>query len=138
MDKSKAHIYWFVTLLVLHLAHVIEEIFGKFRAIEVMGSLTIFILVNIILLSIPVVILVYLWKERRWALYAGMAYAIIMGINGLGHIIGYAVTGEYIGFFAGAVSGIGMILVAPPLIISLRRALRCRSGLTGLNRVGAD
>nr|MBN2278742.1 hypothetical protein [candidate division Zixibacteria bacterium] len=127
MNQSKAHLYWYLILLLLHLAHIIEEVCGRFRAIDILGSMAIFVAVNVVLFIVPIVVFIFIWRGYRRALYAGLVYAILMTLNGLGHITGYLVTGRYFGGFAGAISGIGFILVAPLLVASLRRELHCRA-----------
>jgi hypothetical protein len=124
MTATNSHIRWYLVLLALHLVHVVEEIYGRFFVLGALGGPGPFVLVNVILFAIPTVVLVLIWRGYRWALYAGVAYAVIMTLNGLAHIVGFLVTGRYMGMFAGAISGIAFLVVAPMLAAHLRRELR--------------
>ncbi|MBU1936477.1 hypothetical protein KKG05_03695 [bacterium] len=100
----------YLLMLLAHLAHVFEEIWGGFIAINVLGSLGRFLALNWVLFCIPIVIFYFILREKRWAYYAGMFYAAIMILNGLGHNIMTIATGKCFGGFAGGFSGIALII----------------------------
>lgn len=104
----------YLALLLAQIAHVFEEVWANFRAIEFFGSLG-FLIANWVLILIPVLIFYYLLKGNQWAYYWGIGYVIIMILNGLGHNTAYILTGQYYGAFAGNYTGIGLILIGIPL-----------------------
>ncbi|UCD95595.1 MAG: hypothetical protein JSU69_05965 [Candidatus Zixiibacteriota bacterium] len=118
--KGKA-IFFFLLMLLMHIAHVFEEVWGQFRAIDVLGGPGRFLIVNWILLSLVVLLLYFIIRGSRAAYNLGILYAAIMILNGIGHNIATLVTGEYFGAFAGGFAGIGLILAGPPLIYYLRK-----------------
>ena len=114
-------IFFFILMLLMHIAHVFEEVWGHFRAIDVMGGLGRFLIVNWILLSLVAFLLYFIIRGSRAAYNLGILYAAVMIVNGIGHNVATLVTGEYFGAFAGGFSGIGLILVGPPLIYYLQK-----------------
>jgi hypothetical protein len=124
MHKNKIIILYLI-LLLFHIAHVLEEVWGRFRAIEFYGFGW-FLMANWVLLCIPVVFFYYLLNEKRWAYILSIVYAGIMILNGLGHNIATIVTGRYFGGFAGGFSGIGFIIITPFLIYYLSKKIPCK------------
>jgi hypothetical protein len=122
MHRNKT-IFLYLSLLLFHVAHVLEEVWGHFRAIDIFGP-GLFLILNWVLIVIPVVIFYYLLNEKRWAFKLGIVYAAIMILNGLGHNIATIATGKYFGEFAGGFSGIGFIIICPFLIYYLRKKLK--------------
>jgi hypothetical protein len=118
--KSRA-ILFFLLLLLMHIAHVFEEVWGQFRAIDILGGPGRFLIANWFLLSVVVLILYFIIHGSRTAYNLGIIYAAVMILNGLGHNIATLVTGEYFGAFAGGFTGIALILVGLPLIYYLRK-----------------
>ena len=101
--------YFLFGLYFFHVLHVLEEFWGDFRAIGIMGR-EIFLGINAILLAIPLLIIIYALENDRTALILVRIYAIIMILNGLGHGAATLISGRYFGFAAGAVSGLGLIV----------------------------
>ena len=113
----------FLGLYFLHVLHVLEEIWGEFRVMRILGR-TGFFAGNAFLLAIPLVVFFYILDNRRLALRLGQIYGIIMVLNGLGHGLAVLLTGRYFGFYAGAASGIGLIAVGIPLVITLEKSIK--------------
>jgi hypothetical protein len=110
-------------LLLFHLAHVFEEVWGQFRAIEILGGLGWFLMINWLLFGLVLGIFYFILAGKHRAYYLGIAYALIMVLNGIGHNIAMIVTGDYFGGYAGGFSGIGLILVGGALAYYLRKEL---------------
>jgi hypothetical protein len=122
MHKNKI-IILYLLLLLFHIAHVFEEVWGHFRAIDVYG-LGLFLILNWIFIIIPAVIFYYLLNEKRQAYILSIVYAGLMILNGLGHNIATLSTGKYFGGFAGGFTGIAFIFIGPPLIYFLSKSIK--------------
>jgi hypothetical protein len=61
--------------------------------------------------------------EKRCAYHLSMIYAGIMILNGLGHNVGLVATGRYFDGFAGAYTGVALVLVGPEMIYYLRKEM---------------
>ncbi len=118
MNKNRI-ILLYLLLLLAHVAHVFEEVWGRFIAIDVLGSLGRFLVLNWVTFCIPVVFFFFILRQKRWAYYAGMFYAAIMILNGLGHNIMTIATGKYFGGWAGGFTGIALIIIGSFLLHAL-------------------
>jgi hypothetical protein len=106
---SRKFRFAFLGLYFFHVLHVLEEFWGEFRAVRIMGPF-LFLAANAVLLAIPLAILHYALENNRTAMLLVRIYAAIMICNGLGHGLAVIISGRYFGFAAGAVSGIGLIV----------------------------
>jgi len=118
MSKNRIVILYLL-MLVGHVAHVFEEVWGQFWLMEAIYGTGWFLAVNWVLFCIPVVIFYFILQEKRPAYYLGMAYAGIMILNGIGHNVATILTGRYFGGFAGGYTGIAFLLVGPPMLYYL-------------------
>jgi len=122
MNHSKV-IILYLLMLVGHVAHILEETWGRFWLLDAFFGLGWFLVVNWVLFCIPVVFFYFVLHEKRWAFYLSMIYAGIMILNGVGHNVATIVTGKYFGGFAGGYAGIGLLLIGPPMIHYLRKGM---------------
>jgi hypothetical protein len=122
VNNSKV-ILLYLLMLVGHVAHFLEEIWGRFWLIDAFLGLGWFLVANWVLFCIPVIAFYFVLRDKRWAFYLGMIYAGIMILNGAGHNIATIVTGRYFGGFAGGYTGIGLLLIGPPMIYHLRKGM---------------
>ncbi|MDD8027517.1 MAG: hypothetical protein PHI34_13505 [Acidobacteriota bacterium] len=118
MKKSAVPLL-FLMLLAVHIAHVFEEVWGRFQPLERIFGLFWFLALNWILLAVPMTIFFFVLMKKRSAYVLGAIYAGLMACNGLGHNIALAATGRYFGGFAGAVSGVPMIILGLLLLRAL-------------------
>jgi hypothetical protein len=109
----------FLGLLAFHVAHVFEEIYGRFVALHKLG-LAGFLAANWALFCVPIVILYFWLRGRRWALRLSAVYAGFMVLNGLGHIVMTLATGRYLDGYAGGLSGFGLIVTGGAFLGTLR------------------
>lgn len=116
----------YVLLTVIYLAHVCEEAVGRFLAVNILGGLAPYLVINAVILVVVVVILHYLLIGRRRGYVAALGYAAVMILNGAGHIIGWGVTGRYRDGFAGAYTGVGYLLIGPWLVYYLWKEITKR------------
>jgi hypothetical protein len=123
MHKNKIIIFYLL-LLLLHVAHVFEEVWARFWIMDSIFGVGWFLIINWLLLCIPVVLFYYVLKEKRLAYILSFFYASLMFLNGLGHNIATIVTGKYFGGFAGGFTGIGFIIIAPALIYYLLKDIK--------------
>jgi hypothetical protein len=123
----------FMGLYFFHILHVLEEIWGEFRVMRILGRDG-FIAANAFLLAIPLIVFFYILDERRLALRLGQIYGIIMILNGLGHGLAVLLTGRYFGFYAGAASGIGLIAIGIPSVLALEKSLK-RGQVSTFNKI---
>jgi hypothetical protein len=113
----------YLLMLVGHVAHFLEEIWGRFWLIDAFFGLGWFLVANWVLFCIPVVFFYFVLHEKRWAFYLGMIYASVMILNGIGHNVATIVTGKYFDGFAGGYTGIGLLLIGPPMVHYLRKGM---------------
>jgi hypothetical protein len=113
----------YLAMLMVHLAHVFEEACGEFRAMRIVGGLGPFLTVNWVLIGLVVLLLHFVILQRKWAYRLSLVYAGVMTLNGIGHGIGVAATGEYFGGFAGCFTGIALMILGPVMAIHLLREM---------------
>jgi len=113
----------FLLMLVAHVAHVFEEVWGGFWLIQAVFGLGWYLVGNWVLFCIPVVLFYLVLQGKRSAYILGIIYAGIMTLNGFGHNIAFAVTGRYFNGFAGGYTGIGLVLVGLPMMRLLFKAM---------------
>ena len=122
MNNSKVILFYLI-MLAGHIAHVFEEVWGRFWLMEAFFGPGRFLVVNWVLFCISIVVFYFVLHEKRWAFCLGMVYAGVMIVNGLGHNIATMVTGRYFGGFAGGYTGIALLLTGPPLIYYLWKGM---------------
>jgi len=113
----------YLLMLICQIAHVFEEIWGRFWLMNAFLSLGLFLLGNWVLFCIPVAFFYFVLCEKRLAYHLSMIYAGIMILNGLGHNVGIVVTGRYFDGFAGGYTGIAFVLIGPVMIYYLRKEM---------------
>jgi 4-amino-4-deoxy-L-arabinose transferase-like glycosyltransferase len=111
----------YLLMLVVHVGHVFEEIWGRFWIMNAALGLGRFLVMNWVLFCIPVALFYGVLRGKHWAYTLSMAYAVIMILNGVGHNVATLVTGRYWDGFAGGVTGIGLILIGLSLLYLLRK-----------------
>jgi hypothetical protein len=122
MNKNKV-IVFYLLMLVGHVAHIFEETWGRFFLIDAVLGLGWFLVTNWVLFFIPVVFFYFVLNDRPWAYYMSMVYAGIMILNGVAHIVAMITTGKYFNGFAGGYTGIGLLLIGPPMLYYLRKGM---------------
>ena len=122
MSNSKV-ILFYLLMLVAHIAHVFEEIWGRCWLMDAFFGLGWFLVANWVLFCIPVVVFYFVLHEKRWAFCLGIVYASIMILKGVGHNLATIVTDKYFSGFAGGYTGIGLLLIGPPMIHYLRKGM---------------
>ena len=106
--KTSPVIKLFLLMLVGHVAHILEEVWGRFWLIQAVYGIGWFLILNWILFCVPVAVLYFVLQGKRWLCYLSMVYAGIMILNGVGHNVATIVTGRYFDGFAGGYTGIGL------------------------------
>ena len=114
-------------VIVFHVAHIMEEVWGQFLLIRMLGGLSIFLLINWILLLIPMFLFYFVILDKKWAYYLSVVYVVIMIVNGIGHNIGTLISRRYFNGYAGGFSGFGLILSGIALFYFLLSSLRKRA-----------
>ena len=120
LDNRVIVLYLF--MLAFHVAHVFEEVYGRFWILNSVG-LKWFLIINWILFLFPLLFFYLLLAGYKLSIYLGMLYSLIMIINGLMHNTAYFVTGKYFDGFAGGITGIFLILTGIPLFFNLKKKL---------------
>lgn len=123
MYKDKI-IILYLLLLMNHVSHILEEVWGRLWLIDAVFGLGWFLLGNWILFCVPVGLFYFILNERRWAYRLGMIYAGIMVLNGIGHNVATILTGRYFGGFAGCFTGIGLIILGGLLFYNLSKKVQ--------------
>jgi len=115
--------FFYLLILVVHIAHIFEETWGRFFLIDAVLGLGWFLITNWVLFCIPVVFFYFVLNDKPWAYYLSMVYAGIMVLNGVAHTFAMIITGRYFNGFAGGYTGVGLILVGSPMIYYLRMGM---------------
>lgn len=113
----------YLLMLVGHVAHVFEEVWGRFWLMDAFFGLGWFLAINWALFCIPVVLLYFVLHGKRRAYWMSMVYAGIMILNGVGHNVAALLTGRYFGGFAGGFTGLGLVAAGLPLLYYLWKEL---------------
>lgn len=119
--KNQLYLYYLL-MLVTTIAHIFEEIWGHFWILEVIG-LKWFLILNSFLIFIPFLIFYFVLNEKHWAYQLGTVYAGVMGIQGIGHNLGFLLMGSYYGGFAGGITGVFLSFFSIPLIYHLLKSM---------------
>lgn len=123
---SNRLIILYLMMLTFHVAHVFEEIWGRFWIMNAIYGMGWFMVINWLLFCLPVIFFFYILKTKRWAFYMGLIYSIVMILNGLVHNIATIVTGKYYDGFAGGFTGIVLIIIGIPLSITLIHEMKIK------------
>ena len=122
MNKDKIIIYYLL-MIINHVAHVFEEVWGRFWILNIVG-LGIYLAINLILFCIPVLLFYFVLNDKRWAYKVSIAYAGFMMLQGIGHNVATILTGRYINGYAGGFTGIGLIIIGFAMIIYLLKGIK--------------
>jgi hypothetical protein len=114
----------YLCLLAFHIAHVFEEVWGRFFLLNAVFGLGWYLVANWILFCIPLAVFYFLLRGKRWAYTLAQIYAAVMILNGIGHNAATILTGRYFNGFAGGITGIGLLLAGMPLFYALWKAVR--------------
>jgi len=107
--KNKMILYY-LCLLTFHVAHILEETWGRFWVIDKIYGLGLFLFINWVLFCIPLFFFYLFILDKKLGYFLSMAYALFMVLNGIGHNIATIVTGKYFGGYAGGLSGLGSVI----------------------------
>ena len=122
MNKNKVVIF-FLLMIINHVAHVFEEVWGRFWILNKVG-LGIYLTINLVLFSIPVLLFYFVLNDMRWAYILSIVYAGFMALQGIGHNVATIITGRYSDGFAGGFTGIGLIIIGIGMIYYLLRGIK--------------
>ena len=113
----------YLLMLVGHIAHVFEEIWGRFWILNKVG-LGMYLAINWVLFCIPVLLFYFVMNDKRWAYRLSIIYAGFMGLQGIGHTVATVFTGRYFNGFSGGYSGIGLMIISLPMMYYLWKGTR--------------
>jgi hypothetical protein len=122
MNKNKVVIFYLL-MIINHVAHVFEEVWGRFWILNKVG-LGIYLTINLVLFSIPVLLFYFVLNDMRWAYILSIVYAGFMALQGIGHNVATIITGRYSDGFAGGFTGIGLIIIGIGMIYYLLRGIK--------------
>jgi hypothetical protein len=124
-DKKKNLIIpLYLGLLAFHVAHILEEVWGRFFLMHEVFGLGWYVFLNWILFLIPLSLFYFVNNGNKKAKIISLFYAGIMILNGIGHNLLTIITGRYFNGFAGGISGLGLIFFGIPLFVLLIRSIR--------------
>jgi hypothetical protein len=124
-SRNSRAVLLYLMLLLAHLAHILEEVWGHFQLMDRLFGEGWFLVANWVLFCIPVFFFYNWLRGKKWARTWSLLYAGFMMANGFGHNIATAVTGRYKGGFAGGFSGIALFMIGFLLIRKILREGRC-------------
>ncbi|MGA1978239.1 MAG: hypothetical protein ABSG89_10345 [Bacteroidales bacterium] len=124
MYKNKV-IVLFLLMLIGHVAHVFEEVWGRFWILDRIGPGK-YLSINLALFCIPVLLFYFILNEKRWAYILGIVYAGFMALQGIGHNVATIITGKYFDGFAGGYTGIGLAVIGSALMYFLVKQVKTR------------
>jgi hypothetical protein len=122
MNKNRIIIFY-LSMLLAHVAHIFEEILGRFWLLNKFGPGW-YLTGNWILLRIPVILFFFVLNDKLWAYKLSVIYAGFMGLQGIGHNIATIITGRYFNGFAGGYSGIALLIISIPMLYYLIKDIR--------------
>jgi hypothetical protein len=122
MNKNKIIIF-FLLMVAAHVAHIFEEVWGRFWILDKIG-LGLYLVINLLLLCIPLLLFYFVINNKRWAFILSIIYAGFMGLQGIGHNLAVIITNRYFDGFAGGFTGIVMTIISPWLIYYLFKGFR--------------
>jgi len=123
--KNNKVIVFYLFMLIIHVAHVFEEIWGRFWLLNKVG-LGLYLTINCLLFCIPVILFYFILMNKRWAYMVSVLYATFMILQGVGHIIATIISGKYFDGFAGGYTGIGLLIIGSALNYHLLKGLRSK------------
>ncbi len=101
---SKMFITLYFFLLLVHLFHIFEEIFGDSYFIEgVYGGVLTFFLIQFFLFLIPLILLIFILQKNVLACKIAWTYPAFMLLDGADHVIEYFLIQEAGGIFTGII-----------------------------------
>lgn len=121
--KQKRVIQLYLLMMIFHIAHLFEEIWGNFIMIDFFRGIGWFLAINWLIFILLMVLLYFILLRKLIAYYMGIFYASVMILNGLLHNIAFIVTGNYYGGYAGNFTGIGLVIIGPALIYYLKTSI---------------
>lgn len=121
LKKNKV-IPLYLLMLVGHIAHVFEEVWGRFWILNKVG-LELYLVINWVLFCIPVVLFYFVLNNKRWAYKLSILYAGFMGLQAISHNIATIITGRYFDGFAGSYTGIGLFIISLPMTYFLWKGM---------------
>ena len=124
MNKDKILIFYLL-MLIFHVAHVFEEIWGRFWILEKV-SLGFYLSINWILFCIPVILFYFVLHNKHWAFKISIVYATFMALQGIGHNIATIITGKYFNGFAGGYTGIGLLIIGTMMVYYLLKEIQTK------------
>ena len=116
--KRNRVILLYLLMLVGHVAHVFEEVWGRFWILNKVG-LGMYLSINWALFCIPVLLFYFVLNNKRWAYILSILYAGFMGLQGIGHNVAAIITGRYFNGFAGGYTGIALLVISLPMVYFL-------------------
>jgi hypothetical protein len=127
MDKDTTRdrvIALYLAMLAAHMAHVLEEVYGRFWMMDAVFGAGWFCAVNVLLFCVPLAVFYYFLRGGKASAYCALGYAAVMLLNGIGHNVMTLVTGRYFHGYAGCITGVALICLSLPMIYYLRRMIR--------------
>jgi hypothetical protein len=120
--KNKVIIFYLL-MIIAHVAHVFEEVWGRFWILDEVGP-GIYLTINMILFCIPLLLFYFVLNDKQWAYKFSIVYAGFMVLQGIGHNIATILTGRYFDGFAGGFTGIGLIIIGIAMICYLLKGIK--------------
>jgi hypothetical protein len=120
--KRNRIVLLYLSMLVGHVAHVFEEVWGRFWMLNEFG-LGMYLAINWVLFCIPVFLFYFVLHNKRWAYILSIVYAGLMGLQGIGHNVATIITGKYFGGFAGGYTGVGLLMISLPMTYLLYKSM---------------
>lgn len=109
----------YILMLLVHQAHIYEEILGHYFLIGYMGD-QLYLIGNWLLFSIPLglLYLVIRW-DKKWVYYLSIIYVVMMMFQGIEHILMSFVDDSLFVVYSGEITGLAIYIVGIPLVYYL-------------------
>jgi hypothetical protein len=114
----------YLALLAFHVAHVFEEVWGRFFLVNGVFGPGWYLAANWVLVSLPLVIFHFYLRGTRWAFTLTLVYSAAMILNGIAHNAAALLAGKYFDGFAGGITGIGLVRTGAPLFHRVWKTVR--------------
>ena len=116
MEEMKSRlILLYIFMLITHQAQIFEELWDHSILVTSMGE-NIYIILNWLLFCIPLLILFFVFIDKKWAYYLSGVYAIIMMFLGVERIVTSFVQGTLITTLPIVLTGAIIYLIGVPMV----------------------
>ena len=116
MEEMKSRlILLYILMLIAHQAQIFEELWDHSILVTSLGE-NVYVLMNWVLFCLPLVLLYFIFVDKKWAYYLSALYSIIMMFQGVERIVMSFVQGALAETFPIVLTGALIYLIGIPMV----------------------